>query len=61
LLVKPGGGGAGRETLDAYKLAAGSPCIGAGAIITDNGGRDFWGTPVAAGAKPDIGAHAVPR
>jgi len=61
LLVKSGSGGAGRETLEGYKLAPGSPCIGSGTVIMDNGGRDFWGNPVAAGAKPSIGAHAFPR
>ncbi len=42
-------------TLDAYKLMPDSPCVGAGLVIKDNGGRDFWGTKLPEG-KPTIGA-----
>ena len=31
----------------------------AGALIQRNGGRDFWGNPVSAGERPDIGAHST--
>jgi len=44
-------------TLKAYRLRAGSPCIGAGVVISGNGGRDFWGNEVPRGRKPSIGAH----
>ena len=38
-----------------FRLAAGSPCIDAGA---DAGlARDFAGVPVPRGKAPDIGAH----
>ena len=43
-------------TLTAYRLLAGSPCIGAGLPIPDNGGRDFWGRQLPATGKPGIGA-----
>jgi hypothetical protein len=59
LLVAPGTGGAGRDSLGGYQLKPGSPCIGAGALIEANGGRDFWGNPVSATERPDIGAHST--
>ena len=46
--------------LEAYKLQADSPCIGAGIPIEDNGGRDFWGNKVPEGEKPTIGACQKP-
>lgn len=55
-LVNPGSGGNGVVTLDGYQLQAGSPCIDAGVVIENNGGRDYWGNPLYNG-KPDIGAH----
>jgi hypothetical protein len=58
LLIKAGGGSKGVKTLEGYKLRQGSPCIRAGIEIRENGGRDFWGNPVKAGRKPDIGVHA---
>jgi hypothetical protein len=41
---------------DGYKLRADSPYIGGGNIVPNNGGRDFWGTPLP-GTAPAIGAH----
>ena len=61
MLVDPGSGGAGLGSLVGYKLRAGSPCIGAGMPIPDNGGRDFWGDPVPAAGAPDIGADQTAR
>jgi hypothetical protein len=55
LLQNPGSGGTGINTLDGYHLQAGSPAIGSGVVISNNGGRDFFGTPLPAGA-PDRGA-----
>ncbi|MCC6698531.1 MAG: right-handed parallel beta-helix repeat-containing protein [Candidatus Hydrogenedentes bacterium] len=43
--------------LKEYLLESGSPCIGAGLIIEDNGARDFWGHPVPSADKPSLGAH----
>jgi len=45
------------DTLKVCMLQAGSPCIGAGITIPDNGGRDFWGNRVPEGIPPAIGAH----
>jgi hypothetical protein len=47
-------------TLTEYRLMPNSPCIGAGLPIDDNGGRDFWGAPVPANAKPSIGVCEKP-
>jgi len=58
-LVKVGSGGIGRNTVDGYRLKAGSPCIGAGIAITDNGGKDYWGNTLYNG-NPDIGAYEYP-
>ncbi len=55
-LVNPGSGGNGLTTVTGYQLQANSSCINAGTVITDNGGKDFWGNPLYNGV-PDIGAH----
>jgi len=55
-LISPGYGGIGINSVDAYKIQAGSSCIDKGVIIPDNGGKDYWGNPLYQG-KPDIGAH----
>ena len=39
----------GRDVLAGYMLAANSPYINSGVAISDNGGLDFWGNPVASG------------
>ncbi|NQT25315.1 right-handed parallel beta-helix repeat-containing protein [candidate division KSB1 bacterium] len=57
LLVNPGSGYDGFDTLDGYKLKDESPCIRSGKIISDNGRLDFWGNPVPSDEKPTIGAH----
>ena len=59
MLVKPGSGGDGLNSLDGYKLKAGSPCIGAGKSIAESGVLDFWGNKLK-GGKPSIGAHEKP-
>jgi len=56
-LASPGAGGEGRESLGGYRLSDGSPCLGAGLTIPNNGGRDFWGNPIPAADAPDVGAH----
>lgn len=43
-----------------YRLRPDSPCIGAGIIIEDNGGRDLWGDEVPRDRKPSIGACQEP-
>ncbi|MDH6129142.1 right-handed parallel beta-helix repeat-containing protein [Kitasatospora sp. GP82] len=39
-----------------YRLKCGSPAIGAGVLINDNGGYDCYGTPVRSDGAPNIGA-----
>lgn len=56
MFVNPGTGADGRNTVDGYKLLLGSPAIGAGKVISGNGGLDFWGNTVSATAAPNIGA-----
>ena len=46
--------------LTAYRLRAGSPCLKAGLIIENNGGRDFWGGKAPKAHKPSIGACQGP-
>lgn len=65
-LVAPGTGTTGGlvsgvltfGNVDGYKLQTGSPAIGAGTLITSNGGKDYWGNTVSATAAPNIGAYA---
>ena len=45
----------GLQPID-YQLAIDSPAIGAGRIIPDNGGIDFFGNQVSATEAPNIGA-----
>jgi len=59
-LIKPGGGGTGRDTVNGYKLRPDSPCIDAGRPVSNNGGSDYWGNPVPSGAGTDIGAYEYP-
>jgi len=58
MLISPGSGGSGLDSVEGYKLQTGSPCITAGQTIADNGGRDFWCYLLDSGKNPDIGAHA---
>jgi hypothetical protein len=46
--------------LAAFKLQPESPCLKAGLVTKDNGGRDFWGNLVSPDAKPAIGACEKP-
>ena len=46
------------ETLSGYTLTQDSPCINAGSVILNNGGKDFWGNSLYKN-KPDIGAQEV--
>lgn len=63
LLLNPGGGGNGRDTVDGYKLQAGSPAISSGRIIVGNGGRDYWGNYVPVDSPCTRGAYewVVPK
>ncbi|MHC4479665.1 MAG: right-handed parallel beta-helix repeat-containing protein, partial [Planctomycetota bacterium] len=45
------------DQLPQYRLQEGSPCIGAGMEITDDGGQDLWGSALPQIGSPDIGVH----
>jgi len=60
MLVDPGSGGTGLDSLHGYALDDESPCIRAAMPLPNNGGRDFWGTPVPAKHSPDVGADQSP-
>ncbi len=55
MLVSPGDGGEGMDGALAYRIDEGSAARGAGSVMADNGGTDFWGDALPQGA-PDIGA-----
>lgn len=57
-LIAAGSGQLTRE-LPGYRLAVGSPLIGAGTTIADAGRQDFFGNPLTDGA-PNIGAYQGP-
>jgi uncharacterized protein YjdB len=57
MLASPGSAKIGRDTVSGYQLLHGSPAIGAGRIIPGHGGLDFWGNPVPADSRPNIGAY----
>lgn len=56
LLAAPGSGGSVVNTVNGYKLHGNSPAIGAGVVINNNGGRDYFGMPVSATMAPAVGA-----
>ena len=56
MLVNPGSGQNGLDTLGGYQLKAGSPCIGAGKAIAESGVLDFWGNKLQ-GGNPSIGVQ----
>ena len=58
MLAGAGTGKEGFDSLDGYKLMEGSPAIGAGILIEDNGGRDFWGNEVSDTETPNLGAYS---
>ena len=55
-LCAPGSGGMGLRSVEGYTLTAGSPALEAGLPVTDNGGADYWGNPVAGASAPHLGA-----
>lgn len=56
-LADPGAAGAGRSSASVYQLLASSPALGTGALISNNGGEDYFGNAVSATAAPSIGAY----
>ncbi|MGG7213555.1 right-handed parallel beta-helix repeat-containing protein [Clostridium nigeriense] len=55
MLVAPGTGEKGIDSLEGYKLKSGSSAIDAGVNIENNGGKDYFGIALTDG-KTDIGA-----
>ncbi|MDR6685741.1 hypothetical protein J2Y41_001296 [Arthrobacter sp. 1088] len=58
-------GGSGQTSLSVpgYRLLSGSPLLGAGLRINDDGGRDFFGNPTSGAGSvgaPNIGAYQGP-
>ena len=43
-----------------FELCASSPALGNGAVMSGNGGQDFFGNPLSTTAKPDRGAYNGP-
>lgn len=56
MLVNPGSGEVGINSVNGYQLQSHSPCIDAGVKIENNGGRDYWGNSLS-DEKTDIGAN----
>jgi Right handed beta helix region len=52
----PGKGGTSRQSLNGYALKPVSRARGSGRRIADNGGKDFWGHPLAGCKGTDRGA-----
>jgi hypothetical protein len=57
LLVAPGMGGLGLNSLAGYQVRAGSPCLDSGVTVSESGGRDFWNNAVPFNGATDRGAH----
>lgn len=57
MLVYQGGGTTGWDSVNGYKLREGSLALGAGTVIANNGGLDYWGDPVSSSSAPNIGAY----
>ena len=47
----------GIGSVSGYQVGASSPAIGAGAVISNNGGTDYFGNPVSATVAPTIGFY----
>lgn len=57
LLLSPGTGGYGLDTLDGYMLRAGSPALDSGVNQAVNGNADYWGNYVTDSGTPHRGAY----
>jgi hypothetical protein len=57
LFISPGGGGSTLASAAAYELQPSSPAIGAGEVMSSNGGVDYFGNTVSSTAAPNIGAY----
>jgi len=47
----------GRGSVSGYEVAAGSPAVGSGSVISGNGGQDYFGRPVSPTAAPTRGFY----
>jgi hypothetical protein len=54
-LASPGSGGKGFDSLTGYRYRDASEVV-RGKVVENNGGRDFFGRPVAPGQPPAVGA-----
>jgi hypothetical protein len=61
MLVAPGTGRDGLDTLKGYHLKNGSSCIGAGKAVAGDDVEDFWGRTVKAGVAPSVGVRETGR
>ena len=60
LFVDPGKATIGLNTVGGYKLRPGSPALGTGKIISNNGSKDYFGINVSSIVKPNIGFYNGP-
>ena len=60
LFAAPGTGEIGLNTVGGYQLKPNSPAIGAGKVISDNGGKDYFGLPVSPSEPPNVGFYNGP-
>ena len=58
MLIDPGSGGNGFETLGGYKLKKKSPCISSGKSLGEVNLVDFWGNKIPE-LRPSIGVHEI--
>ncbi|MEV4245569.1 right-handed parallel beta-helix repeat-containing protein [Streptosporangium canum] len=58
LFTRPGA--SGTAGVLGFRLKCGSPAIGAGTVIPDNGGHDLYGFRVPSDAAPNVGAYQGP-
>ncbi|MBP2000070.1 hypothetical protein J2Z69_001089 [Paenibacillus shirakamiensis] len=56
-LLADAGSGQSRNAVDGYKLVSGSSSIGSGAVIANNGGKDYYGNGVSSTSTPNRGAY----
>jgi acetyltransferase-like isoleucine patch superfamily enzyme len=57
MILNPDARGIGLYMLINFKLKSGSPCIGTGIRIDNNGGYDLFGNSLGSSGLPSIGVH----
>lgn len=60
MFVDPGTATTGLQSVVGYKLRTGSPALGTGQVIHNNGGRDYFGNAVSLTASPNVGFYNGP-